>query len=73
MEPSDKSELKMLMGMANYLSRYAPYLSQTMQPLSELLKTDIQFSWEEPQIRAFQEIKDILTASLSPILSYIVF
>jgi len=41
-----------------------------MQPLSELLKTDIQFSWEEPQIRALHEIKDILTASPGPILSY---
>jgi len=41
-----------------------------MQPLSELLKTDIQFSWEEPQIRAFQEIKDMLTVSPGPILSY---
>jgi len=40
-----------------------------MQPLSELLKTDMPFSWEEPHIRAFQEIKDILTASPGPILS----
>jgi len=68
--PSDKSELKTLTGMATYPSRYAPHLSQTMQPLSKLLKNNIQCSWEDPQIRAFQEIKEILTASPGPLLSY---
>jgi len=38
-----KSELKTLIGMITYLSIYAPHLSQTMKPLSELLKADKQF------------------------------
>ncbi|XP_060606617.1 uncharacterized protein K02A2.6-like [Ruditapes philippinarum] len=59
--PKDKSELKTILGMITYLSRYAPNLSEIIHPLSEILKKDVIFHWDAPQVRAFQKVKDILT------------
>lgn len=47
--PKDKSELKTILGMITYLSRYAPNLSEIIKPLSEILKKDVIFHWDAPQ------------------------
>jgi hypothetical protein len=59
--PKDKSERKGLLDMITYLSRYAPNLSEIINPLSEILKKGIILHWDSPKTRAFQKVKDILT------------
>ena len=43
-------------------------MSTVTQPMRELLKSNVVFMWEEPQKKAFDEIKIILSSS--PVLAY---
>lgn len=61
-------ELKRAMGMINYVGRYIPHLSTVAAPLNELLKTSTAWTWDEPQKRAFQTLKQALMST--PVLAY---
>ena len=56
------------MGLINYLARYVPHLATTMQPMSDLLKSDCTFTWDAPQRKAFEEVKQIISSR--PTLAY---
>ncbi|CAB4027043.1 Hypothetical predicted protein [Paramuricea clavata] len=58
----DKKELQRIMGMVNYLAKFIPNLSNVTVPLSELLKKDTAWHWEEIHQKAFEEIKSRVTA-----------
>ena len=60
--PKNVKEVRRIVGMINYLARYVPNLSQIMQPILELLKSDTAFVWDVPQQRAFDKVKDILSS-----------
>lgn len=60
--PTNKPELLCLMGMINYLSRYAQNLSEITSPLRDLLQKDVEFSWQKPQSDAFEKVKEMLTS-----------
>ena len=66
--PSSKQDVKRLLGMANYLQRFAPNLSEVTAPLRDLLKDDNQFLWDAAQERSFQELKK--TISEAPVLKF---
>ena len=66
--PSSKQDVKRLLGMANYLQRFAPNLSEVTAPLRDLLKEDNQFLWNAAQERSFQELKK--TISEAPVLKF---
>jgi len=66
--PSDKKGVERLLGKINYLSKFNPNMSTITHPVQSLLKSDTNFEWKEPQEKAFQEIKDIL--SKHPVLAY---
>lgn len=68
--PRDKSELKTILGMITYWSGYAPNLSEIMQPLADILKKDVLFHLDEPQICVFQKDKEILIECPRPTPSY---
>lgn len=53
--PKNKSELETILGMVNYLSRFAPNLSEINTPLRLLLKQNIEFVWDETQTKAFED------------------
>ena len=53
--------------MSNHLSIFSPNLAEKTKPLRELLNKGNQWMWEEPQQRAFAEVKEALTTS--PVLS----
>jgi hypothetical protein len=59
--PSDVGQLRVIMGMINYLGRFIPNLSQVAQPMNELLKSDRVWSWDCAQSDAFKKIKELLT------------
>ena len=66
--PSSKQDVKRLLGMANYLQRFAPNLSEVTAPLRNFLKEDNQFLWDAAQERSFQELKK--TISEAPVLKF---
>lgn len=66
--PSDKKALQRLLGMCNYVSRFIPHYSSISAPLRELLKNDIEFSWNEVHSRALHGLKRSLTES--PVLGF---
>ena len=45
--PTNIGELRRFMGMANYVARFLPHLTDTMQPLQYLLKKDVPYVWSQ--------------------------
>ena len=66
--PDSHEKLERFFGMVNYLSKFAPNLSEITSPLRSLLKKETEFLWDEPQSRAFVRVKQTITQS--PVLVY---
>jgi len=67
--PVDKKGVQRLLGVATYLSRYAPVFSQQTATLRSLLESKNEFRWdEEIHGKAFEQLK--LTFENAPVLSY---
>ena len=49
------------MGMVNQVGKFLPNLAVMNEPLLPLLRKDNGWCWEEPQQRAFEHIKKMLT------------
>ena len=66
--PNDKQTIQHLLGMTNYLQKFAPRLSEIMTPLCKLTKHDNKFQWDE-QVHgaALEETKNLST---TPVLKY---
>lgn len=41
--PENEAELETILGMANYLARFAPNLAEVTAPLRHLLRRDTEF------------------------------
>ena len=54
--------------MVNYLNRFSPIIEQTSEPLRQLMKKDTPFVWQSEHLRAFQNVKRIITEA--PVLAY---
>ena len=67
--PTDKQGVQRLLGMTNYLQKFAPQLSEVTTPLRELTKNDTEFLWDE-QVHgpALEKVKRII--STTPVLKY---
>ena len=65
--PKTVSDIRRFLGKCNHLSKFAPNLVEKKKPLRELLKKHNQWTWEEPQWKAFAEVKQTLVTS--PVLS----
>lgn len=65
--PSTIEELQSFLGLVNYVNKWIPNLATTTEPLKELLRkklgknTDLKPFWKDPQDKAFDELKRILT------------
>ena len=55
--PTNKTELQGFLGMLNYIGKFIPNLSQVTQPLRILLKKDLEFLIDKPQVDAINELK----------------
>ena len=66
--PESKSELQTLLGMVNFLSRYAPNLADVAAPLRQLVKKNVQFQWNKPYDKVHSEIIQLLCKA--PVLTY---
>ena len=61
--PTSVSEVRTFLGMVNQLSKFAPHLADKTKPIRDLLLKDAAWVWEEPQQKAFDEVKRTLTKS----------
>ncbi len=67
--PTDKLGVQRLLGMANYVQKFAPRLAEITTPLRDLIKKGNEFKWEEHvHGRALNEIRQIL--SEPPVLRF---
>lgn len=58
--PTDKGGVQALLGVTNYVHRFAPGLADTTKPLRDLLKKDSAFVWDQTHEKALEEVKSIL-------------
>ena len=65
--PTSVSDIRRFLGMTNQLSKFSPDLANKTKPLRDLLSSKSQWCWEEPQQRAFAEVKEAV--SRSPVLA----
>ena len=66
--PTDKKGVERLLGTINYLAKFIPNMSTVTQPIRGLSKSDVTFCWSKSQEKAFDKIKNILSAE--PVLTY---
>lgn len=63
--PTNVSELRSFLGLANQLGHFVPDLAHMSEPLRKLLHKDIAYVWLEEHEMAFQSIIKALTSNLS--------
>ena len=68
--PKDRGELETILGMVNYLSKFAPMLSDINAPLRQLLKQSNEFLWDAQHDEAFRKMKERITRDPGPVLAY---
>ena len=66
--PKDVQELRSFLGLVHYYGKFIPNLSTLLQPLNNLLKSDVKWKWSDECKRAFQEIKKLLVSA--PVLAH---
>ena len=66
--PKDKQGVQRLLGMVNYVQKFAPRLSEIMEPLRQLIKRENEFHWDSIHDKCVEEIKEML--STTPVLKY---
>ena len=66
-EPKCVSDIHCFLGMTNQMSKFLPGLADKTQPLRELLKSNTQWIWEDPQKKAFTSAKAAMCHS--PVLA----
>ena len=62
-EPENLSEVKSLLGMAQYVSRYIPEYATITAPLRAFTKKETPWQGSDEQQRAFDKLKDSLIKS----------
>ncbi|CAG9130421.1 unnamed protein product [Plutella xylostella] len=65
--PSDRAGLERFIGMVNYLSKFIPRYSETVEPLRSLLKKNVAWCWDEVHSGAVAALKAALCAA--PVLA----
>lgn len=66
--PQTRAQLENVLGMVNYLQKFAPNLAEITGPMRALLKNDVEFIWDQPQTDAFEKMKQVITQT--PVLAY---
>ena len=62
-KPTNKQDVQRLLGMVNFVAKFAPQVSEVTAPLRELIKKNIAFHWLDIHDTAFSDLKRILTQS----------
>ena len=67
-KPENKQDLRRLLGMVKFVSRFIPNESAVTAPLRTLLKEEVEYQWQNEHDRAFETLKEIL--STRPVLRF---
>jgi transposase InsO family protein len=65
--PKDTRAVRSFVGLASFFRRFVRGFSKIISPLTELLRKDVKFKWENAQQIAFEEIK--LRLGSKPVLA----
>ncbi|GBM25400.1 Transposon Ty3-I Gag-Pol polyprotein [Araneus ventricosus] len=65
--PTTVKQVQSFLGLTGYFRKFIPAYSKIAKPLSDLIRSDNPFVFEQPQIEAFEKLKKLLTES--PVLS----
>ena len=66
--PHDVAAVQRLLGLAQYLSKFLPHLSDITKPLRELTKKEVVWAWDPTQQQAFENLKKAVSST--PVLHY---
>ena len=66
--PTDKLGVQRLLGLAQYLAKFLPHLSDVTKPLRDLTQSNVLWVWNEAQQTAFEKLKEMVTRT--PVLRY---
>lgn len=66
--PTNITELRRFLGLANYLGKFIPNFSHVSEPLRKLLEKEIVWEWSESQENSFKNIKQLVSSA--PVLGY---
>lgn len=66
--PTDREGVRRFPGFVTYLSKFIPSLSEEDAPPRQLLESNVEFSWQPAQEKAFARLKDL--CSHPPVLKY---
>ncbi|EGT39800.1 hypothetical protein CAEBREN_00607 [Caenorhabditis brenneri] len=61
--PKSVTGVRAFIGMTNYFRRFIRQFAQLASPLYDLMKKDASFVWEQPQQKAFEDLKTALCSS----------
>ena len=61
--PQFLTKLQGFLGMISYLGKFIPNLAQVIAPLWALLKKDVVFNLQKPQLDAIEKLKTLITLS----------
>uniref|UniRef100_A0A8W8KNA1 Reverse transcriptase/retrotransposon-derived protein RNase H-like domain-containing protein n=1 Tax=Magallana gigas TaxID=29159 RepID=A0A8W8KNA1_MAGGI len=64
--PDNEKAVQKFIGLATYLSRFMPHISETCEPLRRLTDKRALWSWQSQQEEAFQSVKRLV--SRQPVL-----
>ena len=64
---TNKAEVRSVLGLVTYLAKFCPRLAEVTKPLRDLVKKDVEFSWERHQEEAFKQVK--ILVSNAPVLA----
>ena len=66
-KPTDVKSLQRFIGFITYLSRFLPDLSDLLEPLRHLTRSDRIWSWNQTHDNIFEDVKRLVTTS--PVLA----
>ena len=59
--PECKADVLSLLGMVNFIAKFAPKVSEFTTPLRQLTKKHVAFHWEQLHEKAFNYLKSLLS------------
>lgn len=60
--PTDKDGLRRFLGMVNYVTKFCPNLSEKSSILRDLLRNDVEYTWNACHDKCYEGIKTILSS-----------
>ena len=67
-QPEDVAAVQRLLGLAQYLSKFLPHLSDITKPLRDLTQKDTEWTWGSAQQKATEMLKKAVSSA--PVLRY---